>query len=483
MGDWIQVETGKRRTLTGIFVKYICIFCVNTVLLAAFMLLLFNVLVSIGVVLPANYMERQINEKREEIINTKKVTQEMLPVGSRYGVYDRNGYFLYGNFDEKDCKDAWEAYTDNDTFADGGGLYQFLLRENEEICIMRYYIKTQAVNAFFRKYLPAPDICIVLLFIVLFFLQTIVVSKHFATMISKKLKVLNEVTESIQGQDLEIGEVHSDIKEIDEVMTSLAQMGSALKESLDRQWRLERYKREQVAALAHDIKTPLTVIKGNAELLAEEELLEACKEYSGYIRENVTEIEDYLVKLQDMLFMEEKTQTAESISAVKLSERLKERAKELAAGYYGGKIKVEEDREEKDALCGDILCNLAEIWRAWDNIITNALEYTFRTSLSQAPKEKVIRIVMETVEEDGIHYLAARVIDRGKGFTKEELIYASEQFYQGDKSRHEKNHRGLGLYIASQFLLRQGGRLVLENEAEEGYGGRVSLMLKQQEYF
>lgn len=472
MGDWVQVETGKKRTLTGIFMKYICIFCVNTVLLMLVMLLTFNMLVNTGAVLPANYMERYINENREEIINAGRVTEKMLPVGSRYGVYDIAGRFLYGSFDEKDQRSAWEAYTDNDAFAARGGLYRFLLKENGEVCIVKYYIKAQAANEFFRNILPAPDICIVLLFIILFFLQAAAVSRHFAGTLSKRMKVLNEATEKIRCQDLEMEEEHSDIKEIDEVLTSLFQMGKALKESLDRQWRLEQYKKEQVAALAHDIKTPLTVIKGNAELLAEEIQEESCKEYNVYIRENAAEIEEYLIKLQDMLLMdggEEYEQAAETVQTKELAARLRERAKKLTAGYSGSKLKIAADQSDISRLSGEIRCNTGEILRAWDNIVSNALEHT--------PEGKEIRIVTEPAEDGGKHYLAARVIDKGKGFSREELLYAAEQFYQGDKSRHEKKHRGIGLYTASQFAARQGGRVILENEEADGYGARVTLLL------
>ncbi len=472
MGDWVQVETGKQRTLTGIFMKYICIFCVNTVLLALLMVLSFSMLINMGAVLPANYMERYINENREEIINAGRVTEDMLPVGSRFGVYDKSGGFLYGNLEEKNRKNAWAAYKENDTFADGGGLYRFLLMKNEELCIVKYYIRTQAANEYLQKILPAPEFLFVILFILLFFLQAAAVSRHFARMLSGRLKALKETTEKIRSQNLEIGEEHSDILEIDEALRSLSRMGKALKESLDRQWRLERHKREQVAALAHDIKTPLTVIKGNAELLHEEIQEEACKEYNTYIQENVAEIENYLHRLQDMLLTESGEETgeaAEAISAKELAERLKERAKELAAGYSGGKIRAAAAESDLWGMSGEIWCNMEEILRAWDNIVSNALEHT--------PGGRKIRIVTEAVTEGGKRYLAARVIDKGQGFTKEELLYAREQFYQGDKSRHGKNHRGLGLYTASQFARRQGGQVVLENEGLEGYGARVTLLL------
>ena len=55
-------------------------------------------------------------------------------------------------------------------------------------------------------------------------------------------------------------------------MSSLSGMKEALKDSLTIQWDAQQQKKEQLAALTHYIKTPLTVIKGNAELLAETDL-------------------------------------------------------------------------------------------------------------------------------------------------------------------------------------------------------------------
>lgn len=463
------METGKKRTLTGFFIRYICIFCINTILLVLFMILIFAGLVNAGMILPANHMETWINDNREVLVNAEKVTEEMLPLGSAYGVYDVSRGFLYGNFDEEEQTQAWESYMDNNTFTGDGGYYRFLIKEGEEVCIVKYYIKAQASNKFLREHLPAPDVCIIFCFIVLFLLQTVFLSRHFAKMFSRRLKVLNEVMEKIRCQDLEIGEEHSDIREIDEVLVSLSRMGEALSGALSKQWRMEKHKREQIAALAHDIKTPLTVIKGNAELLEEEAPGGAVREYNRYIRENAEEIENYLLMLQEMLLSEEEQAEPVTISAKEIAGRLADRARILAAGYSGGQREIEIRIQE--SLSGELLCDAGQIQRAWDNIVSNALEYT--------PQGKNILVIMENM--DDIHYLAARVADRGKGFTEEGLKYAVGQFYQGDKSRHKKGHRGLGLYTASRFAENQGGRITVENAADEGYGGRVSLILKLNE--
>ena len=68
----------------------------------------------------------------------------------------------------------------------------------------------------------------------------------------------------------EIG--HSKIKEFEDVICSFEDMKNNLKLSLEQQWNAEQLQREQMAALAHDLKTPLTVIQGNVDLIRETKL-------------------------------------------------------------------------------------------------------------------------------------------------------------------------------------------------------------------
>lgn len=480
MGDWIPMEVKKKRTLSGLFIRYISVFCISTVLLILVFILILNGLINAGAIYPANYMEVWINDNRNRIVEAEKVTEELIPEGSSYGVYDVSGKFLYGNFDGKDRENVWEAYMDNNAFAGDGGIYRFLLRKDGEVCIVKYYLKTQAANPWLRKYLPAPDICMIVIFIAVFLIQAVWIAKRFANVISIRLKALNDMTEKIQDQNLEIGEPHSDIWEIDEVLMSLSRMGMALRRSLEEQWRMESRRREQIAALAHDIKTPLTVIKGNAELLCEEAADASVREYTRYIRENTDEIENYLVMLQEMLLSEENQEKLTVISAQEMAKRLAGRAKELAAGYPGGQVQVRVMNTK--ALSGGLTCDITQIKRAWDNIVSNALEYTHKalchSQASGTDRRRSLMTAAEIIEEEGDRYLAVRILDGGNGFTKEELLHAAEQFYQGDKSRHEKNHRGLGLYTASRFADLQGGKLVIENASEDGYGGKVTLLLK-----
>ena len=52
---------------------------------------------------------------------------------------------------------------------------------------------------------------------------------------------------------------------------------------------------------------------------------------------------------------------------------------------------------------------------------------------------------------EGRSYLCAKVLDYGQGFFKEDMEFATEEFYRGDKSRHDRSHQGLGLAIVKRF--------------------------------
>lgn len=459
------MEIKKKKTLSGLFVRYICLFCVNTLLLFLLIVPVFNGFIDAGIILRANSSETELNEKRDEIVNAEHVEQEMVPQGCTYGVYEASGEYRYGIFSGEDAAAAWGSFQENNVFAEGGGYYRFLVRESGEICIVKYDIVSRFSKEILNKYLPSPVVCALILFVVFFLLQAVWVSRHFGRKLSRELRVLNDITESIRCQNLEFEEQHSDIREVEEVLYSLSRMRGALKESLDRQWRMEKARREQAAALAHDIKTPLTIIRGNAELLGEEELGGAAKEYQEYILRNAEEIEEYLIILQDMMLSEERPAEPVSVTCRDMAENLADRARRLAESFRIAAEVVPGELSESE-----ILCDLGQIQRAWDNIVSNALEHT--------PREKKIRIVIKCIESSGKNYLAAKVLDGGAGFTEEELIHGAEQFYQGDKSRHEKKHRGLGLYTASEFAGRQGGLVILGNAEGEEFGGEVTLMLK-----
>ena len=98
-------------------------------------------------------------------------------------------------------------------------------------------------------------------------------------------------------------------------------MGSQLTASLQSQWKLEQQRAEQTAALAHDLKTPLAIITGNADLLAEDEnLTEAQKAQIAAMQRAAEKADRYLQTLRAVNTAE--TSPQEPMQRVQVQERL-----------------------------------------------------------------------------------------------------------------------------------------------------------------
>ena len=86
----------REKTLTGMFLKYIVIFCVNIGLIFIGAYIVLVLLSMTGQVLPANYAEQWLNDHTEDIRMAENVSEIEFPGGCEYGVYTEDGNWLYG---------------------------------------------------------------------------------------------------------------------------------------------------------------------------------------------------------------------------------------------------------------------------------------------------------------------------------------------------------------------------------------------------
>lgn len=133
-------------------------------------------------------------------------------------------------------------------------------------------------------------------------------------------------------------------------------------------------------------------------------------------------------------------------------------AKEFTSTY---KLDLLEDINYDDDF---LIVDLKNFERAFLNILSNAKE--------QSPKNSTIKLIICSKTDK----LQISILDQGHGFTGEDLLYATDQFYQGDKSRHSKENYGIGLFVAEQIINMHGGSLILENRTDE-CGAKVSILL------
>lgn len=462
MGDRVQMEIKRKKrevTLAGLFTRYTVIFCVNILLIFVILIGVICLFPLSSLFLPANYAEEQIDEKRDAIAEADVVTSDLIPNRCSYGVYDADGWYLYGNFADEEKEPAWKHYGEERSSAGGAFYYQYIRRKDGEVCIVKYALHLQFANEKLNDHLPNAEgiliVVVLFLFVLLLLANAVLVSRTFAKVLKKRLQKLERVTKKIADQELDFEIEASDIREINTVMDSFEKMKRALKESLEQQWKLEQQKKEQMAALAHDIKTPLTVIRGHAELLAEETLPDEAGESTEYILSNVQQIEDYLAAMRQVLDGGSLPEQQERFSGEEVKELLFDIARQTAAAQ--GSFVLFSGEKTK----GGVICDRQLLIRAFENILSNAFAY--------GDTEKGIRLSVAENCREGEQFLKISVHNFGRGFSKRDLIYADQGFYSGDESRHDSTHQGLGLAIVRKFAAAQGGYLEYRNEA----GGAV----------
>lgn len=451
-----RVKKRRRTTLSTIFLRYLLIMLGALFALGICIIITFNILVNTGAVYPANYAEKKISEAYEIIQNADEVTEDVIPPLCRFVFFTLNGDVLSGNMQKDFINIAWEVV--NDGQASGRYFYKVIKRQDEYV-VLQYSLTPQYRSAFLRENLIGPQELIAIIGILSGTAIILLSSLRFGRKMKVKMQPLMDAVDRIKKQDLEYEASYCGVKEIDDCLLSIDEMRNALKDSLERQWNVEQEKNRQMSALAHDIKTPLTVVRGNAELLSETDLTEEQKKYNDYIAGSALQIQKYVQTLIEVTKSVEGYQySPEDVRTEELLCDIKKQAYGLAEIYNF----IINWKEQYDS--GSICVVYDQIIRAVMNVITNAAEHT-------APNG-AIDICIE--ELDG--KLKFIVEDTGTGFTKEALKHGTEQFFMDDTSRNNGVHYGIGLFTAKTIAEKHGGEILLTNSEKTG-GAKVSISI------
>ncbi len=453
----------KNVRLRTFFIQYLLVLFVSFVVIVSVGIGLFSISLKTGFVLSISDVEAQIENQKAMISSAKTVSAGMIPKTCKYAVVSSSGVFLSGSMNKTETDMAWRTIqsgrrTSGVSLITGlNAKCYFPIERQNEICIVEYSALSQFSADFLREHLPAPEILLFWVILVAFLIEIFLLSKLYGRKISLKLLPLQNATEKIQNKDLEFEIQYSGIKEIDAALRSLDSMKTELQQSLEKQWKSEQTRKIQISALAHDIKTPLTVVRGNAEMLNDTEQTEEQKECTSYILKNADQMEQYVQMLIDL----SKAEVGYSLQLENVNMRafLDDIYSQINALASIKQLKTEFD--EKD-LPDIIHLDISLMQRAIINIVSNAVDYS--------PEHGVI-CFSTSKNKDKIRFT---ITDSGKGFSSENLKNATKQFYQGDSSRSSKLHYGMGLFIAASIVKQHGGTLLIANSPVRG-GGMVTI--------
>ncbi len=221
---------------------------------------------------------------------------------------------------------------------------------------------------------------------------------------------------------------------------------------VSRQMRLEAVRRDFVANASHELRSPLTVISGYLETLAQDSSLAA--DLQGPVAEMRRQAERMTAIIRDLLELSRLEETdelvgGEPIDIAALMALLRKDA--LARAVHPREVHVRSDSAAR--LSGDE----PEIHSAFSNLVDNAAKYT--------PAEGTLEMRW-WVDEDGGHFSVA---DTGMGIPPEHIPRLTERFYRVDAGRSRSTGgSGLGLAIVKHVLQRHGGTLEVQSSLGSG---------------
>lgn len=319
------------------------------------------------------------------------------------------------------------------------------------------------LHVFFQRYnfyKLKGDNGVVLFFFILMVIMVVNLNRYFNHKISTEVRQLTSQVKKLQEENLETIIGHSGITEIEQTLRALDKLQSELEHSLNEQWRMEKHKNECIIALGHDMKTPIAILKGNSELLAETELNQLQRIYNESNLYNVHRMQHYIEALIEAY----KCNGKEDCRIKK--QNFDDFFDKLINNYHLLSKKYHRTLKIEISPCGEYIFDALMLERAINNVVMNAFEYT--------KEDGTIKIIL--VRTDLIHLI---VEDSGKGFSDELLNHAMEAFVRGDKSRSkvkDELHLGLGLYQTKQIIDYHEGKLIISNSNTLG-GAKIELIL------
>lgn len=273
----------------------------------------------------------------------------------------------------------------------------------------------------------------------------------YAVKLKRPLALLTQSADRISQNDLDFVMDYGSPDEMGQLCRAMDKMRSCLQKNNQEMWAMMEERRKLNASIAHDLRTPLTVMKGYTEYLSHNVPLGKISETKLMATiQNLTQaterMEAYVDQVRDIQALDAVPVRKEPVSLPAFLDRQKEKYTMLA-GTHGLRF---------DLRCGGIptiplLLDKTLIERMIDNVISNAIRYA---------KEQ---ITMDIGWQIGL--LSICICDDGPGFSENALKASATVFY---KENSENDHFGLGLSICDTLCRKQDGTLALRNGENGG---------------
>ena len=238
-------------------------------------------------------------------------------------------------------------------------------------------------------------------------------------------------------------------REIGELVTNFNHMAEQLSKK-------ETLASDFITSISHEFKTPLSTIRGYAQLLNEDVPTEKREQYVSIITKKVDVLTDLVTKILELSKLEN-TETSIPCEWFSLDEQIRKNILFLEHEWNGNQIEM-----IPELIPLNIYGNKEMLGEIWQNLLDNAIKFT--------PAGGRIIVTMEELAEN----VSIVFRDNGIGMDEETQSHIFEKFYQGS-TQTARRGSGLGLAITKRILEMCDGTITVQSSPCEGTTVRVVL--------
>ena len=259
---------------------------------------------------------------------------------------------------------------------------------------------------------------------------------------------LQEGMKRIQDNDLDFSIGYSSDDELGQLCRSMEKMRKELRHNNKTLWETLQQRKLLNTSVAHDLRTPITVLRGYLDFL--EKNIPQDKLTEEMQMDTISSMQGAVLRLERYAECVRDVEKIESIEIKREQQDTVSLLKEMESNI----CQLEDDKKVvflTDIFLPSINIDKSVVFRVLENLLQNAMRYR---------KEKVI---VEVYQRDGLFLISVK--DDGKGFSEEDLRQATNMFYGKEKG---SEHFGIGLGVCRLLCEKHGGFLEIGNNDISG---------------
>lgn len=432
----------------------------------------FGILYGVLYYVSLNQQTSNLNDELSIIVQTnleesQQIGEELFDKDTRLTMISSDGEVLYDNFDDSINENHLQREEIKEASKNGTGSsvrYSETMEQNY-LYVAEYDAQEQT---YVRLAMPFSGVSQSALMLLPSFFIAFVIAFFFVWLMSKRmadsiLKPLQEISAVIRKADFgkeKIEFQNYSYSELQEITDTLQTMNNQIAKNLENLEREKQIRQEFFTNASHELKTPLTSIRGYSELLRQHAITDA--DQIDHCLDCVLKESDHMTKLINDILTISKLEAKDYVvqkSHIKLKDLLENVLNSLSVQAKAMNLEI-------DASCENVTvyANLDHIQGILYNLISNAIKYN-------KPNGKIIIIIKERLDN-----ILIKVMDTGIGISKEDQEKVFQRFYRVDKQRSKiVAGTGIGLAIVKHIVQFYNGSISLKSKENEGTSIEISL--------